>query len=77
MVKYIVVAILVVCAWVYWGKQKAESVRKQMDERAVHDMQNMQSNVQRAEDAAAKANTLIKQQEADAKKAMTQAESSQ
>lgn len=74
MLKYIIFAILVVCGWVYWGHQKAMEAQKRAEQEALRATQSMQGDVQRAEDATAKANALIKQQEEDLKKGIKNAE---
>ena len=74
MLKYIVIAILVVCAWMYYGKQKAADAQKKAEAEATRAAQAYQNDVKRAEDAAEKANALIRQQEADVKKGLAHAE---
>jgi len=74
MFKYIVIAAAIACAWMYWGKQKAAEAQKKAEQEAARAAQAYQNDVKRAEDAAAKANALIKQKEADIQKGIAHAE---
>jgi len=74
MFKYIVFAVAVACAWIYWGKQKAADAQKKAEQEALRATQNLQQDVKRAEDAAAKANALIQQKEADIRKGLSHVE---
>ena len=74
MLKYLLIAAAAICFWVFWARQKTEDAQKKVEAEALRATQNLQSNVKRAEDAADKANEIIKRQEESLKRGIAHAE---